>query len=64
MSNSENMDDFKVLNISYLCFTLVQIRCALPLLFMGFLFSLLAFFYKFMLFEFQVKDKAGTIDHV
>ncbi len=64
MSNGENMENFTVLYTSYLYVTfgtnpLHASPCAY-----GIFVSVLAFFYKFLLFEFWVKDAAGTVDHV
>ncbi len=63
MSNNENMDSYTVLHTSYLCFTFgTNLMHASPRADTIPVF-LPAFFNKFKLFEFQVKDTAGTIDH-
>ncbi len=64
MSNSENMDNFTALYTLYLHFTFGTNSMHASTGAFGILIFLLAFFYKFMLLEFQVKDAAGTIDHV
>ncbi len=63
MSNSENMDNFTALYSSYLRFTFgTNLMHASPHAYEIFIF-ILTIFYKFMLFEFQVKDAVGTINH-
>ncbi len=64
MSNSDNMDNFTALSTSYLCFTFgTNLMHAAPRAYRILVFFP-ALFSKFMLFEFQVKDDAGTFDHV
>ncbi len=58
MLDGENMDNLTVLYASYLYFGTNSTHtypCA---------YGIFVFFYKFLLFEFQVKDVAGIIDHV
>ncbi len=56
MLNSEIMDNFTALNTSYLCITFgTNLMHASPCAY-GFFVFFPAFFYKFMLFEFWVKD--------
>ncbi len=58
-SNVENIDNFAALQTSYLRFTFgTNSMHASPLAY-GILVLVLAFFYKFMLFEFRVKDRWG-----
>ncbi len=64
MSNGKNMDNFAALDTSYLRFTFASVSMhPSPRAYRIFVF-VLAFFYKFMLFQFHVKDAVGTIDHV
>ncbi len=57
------MDNLTALYTSYLRFTFsTNSMHASPSAYRILVF-VLAIFYKFMLFEFQVKDAAGTIDH-
>ncbi len=54
------MDDFTALYTSYLYFTFGtnSVHVSPPA------YAIPVFFYKFMLFEFRVKDAVGTINHV
>ncbi len=61
--NVENMDNFTALYASYQCFTFGTVSMHASPCAYGFLFFFPAFFYKFMLFEFRVKDAAGIIGH-
>ncbi len=63
LSNGENMDNFTALYILYLRFTFGTNSMHVSPHAYRILVFLLAFFYRFMLFEFRVKDAAGTIDH-
>ncbi len=56
MSNSDNMNNLTVLNIPYVLYALLFLY--LVLVFFP------AFFNKFMLFVFRVKDHHGNVDHV
>ncbi len=61
--NSTNMDNFSALYTSNLCFIFgTNLMHASPRAY-GILIFLPAFFYKFMLFEFWVKDAARIMDH-
>ncbi len=62
MTNGENMDNFTVLYTLYLRFTFgTNSMHASPRVYRISVFFP-AFFCKFMQFEFQVRDAAGTID--
>ncbi len=56
------MDNFTALYTSYLRFTLLNSVCASTRAH-GILVFFPAFFYRFMLFDFWVKDTTGVIDH-
>ncbi len=62
MSNSENMDNFTALYTSYLHFTVPTDSVHASPRAYGILVFFPAFLYKFMLFEFWVKDVVETID--
>ncbi len=62
MSNSENMDNLTVLYA--ICFTLGTNLMHVTTHAYGVLVFFPAFFYKFMLFEFWVKDNMGTVGQV
>ncbi len=63
MSTSENMCNFTALYTSHLHFSFATISMHATPRACGILVFFPAFFYKFILFEFCVKDTAGTIDH-
>ncbi len=63
MSNCENTDNFTALYILYLRFTFVTDSEHASSRAYGIFLFVLASFYKFKLFDFRVKDTAGTIDH-
>ncbi len=63
MLNGENKENFTVLHALYLRFTFGTNSMHTSSRAYRILVFLSAFFYKFMLFDFQVKDAAGIIDH-
>ncbi len=63
MSNGENMENFTALYTSYLHFTFgTNLMHAAPRAYGIFVF-VLAFFYRFVLFLFRVKDATKTVNH-
>ncbi len=57
------MDNFTVLYASYLRLTFITSSMHATPRAYGILVFFRVFFYNFMLFELQVKDASGTIDH-